>query len=192
MAATKVLIVANSPGILHRVEVTLAGLEVHTAIRLRDAARILKQGDFALVVFCLGFDEDDTLRLFAAIGSEPVSARVPIVCLAESPAMARASAGRPLIDLRQYPATQEGNAALRERVLAARLQAPTPRTPRSRTLERAALLVGGVGRLAAYLAVPERSLARWLVGEESPPESVFLDALDLVLTDLERRGRRPH
>src|SRR5437868_12281948 len=104
MAATKVLVVANSPGILHRAEETLAGLEVHSAIRLRDAARMLKQGGFALVVFCLGFDEDDTLRLFAAIGADPAGARVPVVCLAESADSARGAAGRPLIDLGQYPA----------------------------------------------------------------------------------------
>lgn len=192
MAATKVLVVANSPGILHRAEQTLAGLQVHTAIRLRDATRILKQGEFALVVFCLGFDEDDTLRLFAAMGSDPASTRVPIVCLTDTPEGARRSAGRPVIDLRQYPATHEGNAALRERILAVRLQAPAPRTPQSRTLEQAALAVGGVARLAAYLGVAEASLAGWLAGAESPPESVFLGALDVVLTGLERRGQRQH
>lgn len=192
MAATKVLVVANSPGILHRAEETLAGLQVHTAIRLRDAVRMLKQGGFALVVFCLGFDEDETLRVFATIGADPASARLPIVCLADSAEHASAAAGRPLIDLRQFPVTPEGNASLRERILAARLQAPAPRTPHSRTLERAALVVGGVGRLAAHLGVTEPALARWLVSEEATPENVFLAALDLVLTDLERRGQRQH
>jgi DNA-binding NtrC family response regulator len=192
MGATKVLIVANSPGILHRAEETLAGLEVHTAIRLRDAVRILKQGDFALVVFCLGFDEDDALRFFATIAADPASAHVPIACLAQSGETARASAGRPIIDLRQFPATGEGQAALRERLLAATRQAPAPRTPQSRTLERAALVIGSVGRLAGYLGVPEASLARWLAAQEAPPEAVFLGALDLLLADLERSGQPQH
>lgn len=60
--------------------------------------------------------------------------------------------------------------------------APAPQvTVHTRVLHRACQIVGGVEQLAERLGVPRRLLHRWLEGEEPPPASVFLKAVDLVL-----------
>ena len=48
------------------------------------------------------------------------------------------------------------------------------------TLGCAAATIGGARRLAEFLNVPHGRLARWLAGEEPPPQEVFLDALDVI------------
>jgi hypothetical protein len=48
------------------------------------------------------------------------------------------------------------------------------------TLACAAVTIGGAARLAEFLRVPRGRLARWLAGEEPPPQEVFLDALDVI------------
>jgi hypothetical protein len=48
------------------------------------------------------------------------------------------------------------------------------------TLACAAATIGGASRLAQFLKVPHGRLARWLAGEEAPPQEVFLDALDVI------------
>jgi len=48
------------------------------------------------------------------------------------------------------------------------------------TLACAAATIGGAARLAQFLKVPRGRLARWLAGEEPPPQEVFLDALDVI------------
>jgi hypothetical protein len=48
------------------------------------------------------------------------------------------------------------------------------------TLACAAVTIGGASRLAQFLRVPHGRLARWLAGEETPPQEVFLDALDVI------------
>ena len=48
------------------------------------------------------------------------------------------------------------------------------------TLACAAATIGGSARLAEFLRGPKGRLARWLAGEESPPQEVFLDALDVI------------
>jgi hypothetical protein len=48
------------------------------------------------------------------------------------------------------------------------------------TLACAAATIGGAPRLAEFLRVPRGRLARWLAGEEAPPQEVFLDALDVI------------
>ncbi len=48
------------------------------------------------------------------------------------------------------------------------------------TLACAATTIGGSARLAEFLRVPKGRLARWLAGEEAPPQEVFLDALDVI------------
>jgi hypothetical protein len=54
----------------------------------------------------------------------------------------------------------------------------------ARTLQRAAELVGGERALARYLHVPLPDLYAWMrPGAESPPNQVFLRAVDLVLDD---------
>lgn len=60
--------------------------------------------------------------------------------------------------------------------------APPPRvTVHTRVLHRACQIVGGVEALAKTLRVSRAQLHRWLEGEEEPPASVFLQAVDVVL-----------
>lgn len=58
----------------------------------------------------------------------------------------------------------------------------------ARTLQKAAQLLGGERALARYLKVPMPDLFAWMrAGTMSPPESVFLKAVDLVMNDLNDR-----
>jgi DNA-binding transcriptional regulator YdaS (Cro superfamily) len=50
----------------------------------------------------------------------------------------------------------------------------------SRTLRRAAHIVGGDDKLAARLEVTPTDLALWIQGIGVPPSNVFLEAVDLV------------
>ena len=54
-------------------------------------------------------------------------------------------------------------------------------TIESRTLGRAAELLGGRAALARRLQVPLDTLDRWLAAEERPPNVYFLRAVDIVL-----------
>jgi hypothetical protein len=62
------------------------------------------------------------------------------------------------------------------------------------TLQYAAATIGGATRLAKFLDVPRPRLLRWLAGEETPPNQIFLDALDVIAdgpyADPERRRIR--
>jgi hypothetical protein len=62
------------------------------------------------------------------------------------------------------------------------------------TLQYAAATIGGATRLAIFLDVPRAHLLRWLAGEETPPNQIFLDALDVIAdgpyADPERRRIR--
>lgn len=51
----------------------------------------------------------------------------------------------------------------------------------SRTLQKAAELVGSRKKLARHLAVPLVELERWLAGLAVPPTGTFLRAVDLVI-----------
>ena len=54
------------------------------------------------------------------------------------------------------------------------------RTRYTETLSCAAATIGGATRLAQFLNVPREHVMKWLVGEEAPPNQVFLDALDVI------------
>jgi hypothetical protein len=54
------------------------------------------------------------------------------------------------------------------------------KSPRTRTIRRAADTVGGVKPLAEELGVEAEELARWLEGTSSPGTAAFLAALDIV------------
>jgi hypothetical protein len=56
----------------------------------------------------------------------------------------------------------------------------------ARTLQRAAERLGGRWALARYLRVPRADLEAWLRGQP-PPRAIFLNAVDLVLDDLDER-----
>ena len=199
MDETKILVVANAPGILQRVEETLSGLEVEVAIRLRDVGVAVKKQDFGLLVLYLGFEQQSTVELVASLSAEPQSQPMAIVCLvppeskaqvSELEAQMRAAGASEFIVLADYPRTPQGNDVLRKRILSAAEQCPRA-TPVVRVLRRATQIAGGPARLAAHLDVPERDLLRWTAGEGEPPERVFLHAFDLVLMDLERGTRKP-
>jgi len=51
----------------------------------------------------------------------------------------------------------------------------------SRTLQKAAELVGSRKNLARHLAVPLAELEKWLAGHAVPPTGTFLRAVDLVV-----------
>ena len=60
--------------------------------------------------------------------------------------------------------------------------APPPRvTVHTRVLHRACQVLGGVEQLARHLKVPRATVHAWLEGEDMPPSSVFLQAVDLVV-----------
>lgn len=55
------------------------------------------------------------------------------------------------------------------------------RTLFERTLKRALDIVGSEQRLARRLRVPLNDLQSWLTGEEKPPTTAFLTAVDIVV-----------
>jgi hypothetical protein len=62
----------------------------------------------------------------------------------------------------------------------------------SRTLQRAAELVGGEEPLALRLKVTPSHLALWIRGFGSPPADVFLQAADIVSEDELKQIKNPH
>ena len=59
----------------------------------------------------------------------------------------------------------------------------------NRILRKAADLVGGERGLARYLNVPQAEIYAWMrPGASPPPTAVFLNAIDLVLNDLDIPG----
>lgn len=203
MDPTKILVVANAPGILQRVEETLAGLEVRVAIRLRDVGAAMTQHDPALVILCLGFEQNSTVELVTSLAADGRAQPPAVVCLAPADvrlplgdleAQLRAAGAVEFIALADYPRTPHGNDVLRKRILCA--AAPSPQEPRAtpvvRVLRRAARIAGGTARLASHLGVPEDDLLHWISGEDEAPEASFLGAFELVLTELERGSRKPN
>jgi hypothetical protein len=60
--------------------------------------------------------------------------------------------------------------------------APPPRiTVYTRVLHRACQVLGGAERLALHLKVSQTMVHRWLEGDDAPPASIFLKAVDLIL-----------
>jgi hypothetical protein len=49
------------------------------------------------------------------------------------------------------------------------------------TLERAAALVGGYAELAARLKVSARQLEYWIGEMDTPPRTVFFDAIGIII-----------
>jgi CheY-like chemotaxis protein len=198
MDTTKVLVVANAPGILQRVEETLAGLEVKVAIRLRDVGAAVSQHDPSLVILYLGFEQNSTVELVTSLAAEASAQPPVVVCLAPADvrlplgleAQMRAAGAVEFIALADYPRTPQGNDVLRKRILSAAARAPHA-TPVVRVLRRAVRIAGGTATLATHLGVPETELLNWISGAEETPEAHFLAAFELVLTDLERGSRKP-
>lgn len=61
----------------------------------------------------------------------------------------------------------------------------TRTTVHTRVLHRACQKLGGVEQLAEFLRVPAATVYRWLEGESTPPTSIFLKAVDLVMPSWE-------
>ena len=66
---------------------------------------------------------------------------------------------------------------------------PSQATVYARALHRACVIVGGVGALAARMHVPEGLLEGWMRGEGEPPESVFHEAVEVILLYAADGGR---
>ena len=60
---------------------------------------------------------------------------------------------------------------------------------KTKTLQIAAERLGGRRQLRDYLRVPTEELVRWLSGAADPPAEVWLRALEVILDDLDSRGR---
>ena len=58
-----------------------------------------------------------------------------------------------------------------------------PATVYSRTLQKAAELIGGGAELCRYLQVPEPDLKKWLEDRTIPPMGVFLRAVDFIISE---------
>lgn len=203
MGTAKLIVAANSPGVLQRLKEILSGCDVHAAIRLRDVAKQVRQEEFAALAFCLGFDEDSTMALLDSLIDESGAPRLPIVCIVaeEMPAerlrriekRVRDAGACDFFELRDFANSAAGNLALRERIFACvGFTVPRRVSTVTRTLGRAAFAARGVVALARLLRVPEPDLRRWLRGDDEPPDAVFLAALELVLDELARRGGWPN
>jgi hypothetical protein len=53
----------------------------------------------------------------------------------------------------------------------------------SRTLQKAADLIGGRARLCRHLHVPAAELQKWIDDKAVPPMGVFLRAVDLIIEE---------
>jgi hypothetical protein len=53
----------------------------------------------------------------------------------------------------------------------------------SRTLQKAAELIGGQSKLCRHLRVPEAELQKWIDDKAVPPMGVFLRAVDLIIEE---------
>lgn len=69
------------------------------------------------------------------------------------------------------------------------LAPPSRSSTYARTLHRACVIVGGQGRLAAQLKVPDETLRAWLDGVDDPPLEVFLAAVEILLLGTENAAR---
>ena len=61
----------------------------------------------------------------------------------------------------------------------------------SRTLQKAAELIGGRARLCRHLRVPSDDLDKWIADAAVPPIGVFLRAVDLVIEETPAPGDSP-
>ncbi len=58
----------------------------------------------------------------------------------------------------------------------------------SRTLQRAADILGGRDKLSKHLRVPSKELDLWIADRAEPPRGVFLKAVDVVLEEAPMPG----
>ena len=61
----------------------------------------------------------------------------------------------------------------------------------SRTLQKAAELIGSRQKLARHLRVPLAELEKWIAGASVPPTGTFLRAVDLVIEETAPSGGEP-
>jgi hypothetical protein len=60
---------------------------------------------------------------------------------------------------------------------------------KAKALRMASRKLGGNRKLRDFLRVPAEQLVRWMSGAEDPPTPILLKAIELILDDLDRRGR---
>jgi ribosome-binding protein aMBF1 (putative translation factor) len=86
---------------------------------------------------------------------------------------------------RTIPIMRDLSAAARDCPMAP----PEHATVYARAIHRACLVLGGMQQLARRLDVSTKDVERWLRGEETPPEKVFLEAVEVILLQLGAEGR---
>lgn len=59
---------------------------------------------------------------------------------------------------------------------------------RALAIKRAAIMLGGLEKLAERLKLPEKQLHYWMRDIGTPPDTVFLDVIDIII---ESAGSRP-
>jgi hypothetical protein len=68
-----------------------------------------------------------------------------------------------------------------------RLTAGMDESVKTRALKLAARVLGGPEKLHERLGVPAAALDGWLSGRAEPPREILLEALDVILDDLDAR-----
>jgi len=201
MDPTKILVVANAPGILQRVEETLAGLQVEVAIRLRDVSAAVAKHDPSLLVLYLGFERQSTVELVASVtgetGGEPLSRPPAVVCLA--PADPRVPLRRRCSSSPSTWCSPTSSAVRASQVNAVGETGPDPGlTPflagpkpaagaavspnvHSRAVQKAAELAGGRQALADRLSLPRVDIDARIAGERRPSMAVLLRIVEFIL-----------
>jgi hypothetical protein len=53
----------------------------------------------------------------------------------------------------------------------------------SRTLQKAAELLGGRAKLCRHLRVPSEDLQKWIDDKAVPPQGIFLRAVDVIIDE---------
>ena len=71
----------------------------------------------------------------------------------------------------------------------ARITAVRSETVAREVLARAAVKVGGVGKLASHLNLSSRALSEYVNGRLAVPDALFLRVLDVVLEELPESER---
>jgi hypothetical protein len=65
-----------------------------------------------------------------------------------------------------------------------------PQSLEQRVIHRAADLVGGYDELSRLLGVGDGRVALWMAGTERPPQPLFLDAVDILVSYGTRQDAR--
>jgi hypothetical protein len=60
---------------------------------------------------------------------------------------------------------------------------------RTETIRAASSILGGPRKLSAHLRAPYADVMEWIAGTKEPPEPAFLQALSILLDELDADGQ---